>query len=209
MAVEDYDTLDADTLIGMLGHADNGVRVSAALALGKRKERRAVDALIKLLDDNATVWSAGSYAAWALGEINDKRAVEPLISALDKQFVSGKAIESLVKLRDDRALDPLIHLFERKPTPSLATVLGNWGDRRAVEPLIATMTHPDQHVRFYVARALGKLGDSRALSVLEWARDHDTTPITDTESMRGKSVSYVAAKAIEKIKMAAPSEPLA
>ncbi len=122
---------------------------------------------------------------------------------MNEHFISGPVVEALAELRDDKALVPIIQLFERTyHDPSLATVLGNWGDRRAVEPLIRAMSQPDSHVRFYTARALGKLGDKRALPVLEWAQDNDTTPITDTKSLRGKSVSYVAAKAIEKIKAA-------
>ena len=194
-------TLGADMLIALLGHRDGVVRGHAALALGQMKEPRAVDALIGLLGDDETRGGAGRSAAWALGEIGDVRAVEPLIASLSQPSASkGTAVQALARLRDDRAVEPLIHMFEGRPDPSLATVLGNWGDRRAVEPLVAVMEHPDSHVRFYAARALGKLGDARALPALERALDNDIEPITDTQSLRGKSVSYVAAKAIEKIK---------
>ena len=145
-------------------------------------------------------WQVAEKAAWALGEAGDLRAVEPLIAALDIPLVAGKAVEALVKLHDPRALEPLIQLFARKHWPDLATVLGHWGDRRAVEPLIAAMDDPDSHVRFYTARALGRLGDERALSVLQRAVERDTEPITDTGSIQGKSVAYVAAKAIQAIK---------
>lgn len=198
-AVDILKTLDVDNLIALLSHSDREVRGHAALALGALKERRAVDALIELLKDSETVDRPGTTAAWALGEIGDARAAGPLIDALGVKFLRGHAVEALVKLRDERAIEPLIKLFERRAEPSLATVLGNWGDRRAVGPLIDAMKHPDSHARFYAARALGKLGDRRALPILEWARDHDTEPITDSGSIRGKSVSYVAVKAIEKI----------
>ncbi|MEP7285085.1 MAG: HEAT repeat domain-containing protein [Chloroflexota bacterium] len=188
---------DIEQLIQNLCSSDRFVRSAAALALG---QRRAVEGLIKLLDDKKTVWDAAGDAAWALGEIGDLRAVEPLIAALDHVFVAGRAIESLEILHDERTLEPLIRYFERTMDPSVATVLGNWGDRRAVESLIAAMDNPNPHVRFYAARALGKLADDRALSVLEHAIVHDTEPILDTNSLRGKSVAYVAAKAIERIK---------
>ena len=82
----------------------------------------------------------------------------------------------------------------------MATVLGNWGDSRAVESLILAMENPSPHVRFYVARALGKLADDRALPVLERAMAYDTVPILDTHSLHGKSVAYAAAKAVQRIK---------
>ena len=193
--------LDSEALISLLDPPDEDTRIWVIIELGNRKEVRAVDALIKLLQDNEKDCSPALFAASALGDIGDIRAVEPLIAVLDEPFITGRVIEALAKLHDDKALEPIIRLFEQTyHHPGLATVLGNWGDRRAVESLIRAMSQPDSHVRFYAARALGKLGDERALPVLEWARDNDTTPITDTKSLRGKSVSYVAAKAIEKIK---------
>ena len=77
--------------------------------------------------------------------------------------------------------------------------LGICGDRRALDALIEAMDYPDPHVRFYSARALGKLGDRRALPVLQRAVQADTVRITDTQSLRGKSVSDVAAKAMKRI----------
>jgi HEAT repeat protein len=44
------------------------------------------------------------------------------------------------------------------------------------------MQDPNSHVRFYTARALGMLGDERALPVLVKAKAEDTDPITDTQS---------------------------
>jgi HEAT repeat protein len=190
---------DVERLVRDLRDPDRFVRRQAALALGQQREPGAVAALIDLLSDQETVWDAAGDAAWALGEIMDARAVPALIAALEKPFVRGRAIEALVKLHDGRALGPLIDLFARTPDPSVATVLGTWADPRAVEPLVRAMDSPDPHVRYYTARALGRLGDRRALPVLERAVAADTAPITDTQSLRGKSVALAAARAIEQI----------
>jgi HEAT repeat protein len=147
-------------------------------------------------------WQIAGEAAWALGERGDKRAIDPLIAALDRDLVSGRAQDALVKLGDERALEPLIRQFTLKPQPDLATVLGNWGDRRAVDALLGALEHTNPHVRFYTARALGKLGDERALPALRRAVEQDTEPITDARSIRGKNVAYVAARAIEAINSA-------
>lgn len=196
---------DIATLLEQLTDSDRFVRRRAALTLGQLKERRAVGVLIATLQDNATVWDAAGDAAWALGEIGDVQAIEPLIWALEYPYVALRAIESLAKLNDRRAVEPLIRFLERTGDSSVATVLGNFGDRRAVEPLIAALQHPNPSLRFYAARALGKLRDKRALSALEWARIHDKEPILDRKSTRGKSVSDVAAKAIAQIKAQARS----
>ncbi len=188
-----------EELIAQLESPIRRERIEAAAELGHRRARQAVPRLIELLKDCKTVWGDAEYAARALGEIGDDRGVEPLLAALEEPFVGGAAIEALAKLHDERALKPLIRLFAKRPISSLATVLGRWGDTRAVGPLIAAMGDPDPHVRFYVARALGRLGDRRALPCLERARDTDTAPITDARSLRGKSVSRVASEAIDAI----------
>jgi HEAT repeat protein len=184
-------------LIQQLAHGDSGIRAHAAYTLGQRREQAASSALIQLLQDSD--WNVVGWAAYALGEIGDPQAVEPLIQLLTRLQVAGSAVEALVKLHDERAVEPLIAFFRRTHIPSVATVLGNWGDKRAVDALIAAMGHPDPHVRFYSVRALGKLGDRRALPILQRAVEADTVPIMDTQSLRGKSVSDVAAKAMKRI----------
>jgi HEAT repeat protein len=187
-------------LIAQLAAPERPVRCNAAIELGRAKDPRAVPALIDLLDECDNVSGAGQYAAWALGEIGDRRAVEPLLAAVRKRYLSSAAITALVKLRDERALEPIISLFRKTNQPDLATVLGNWGDRRAVEPLITAMQNSDPHVRYYTARALGKIGDQRAIPVLERATANDRAPILDTKSLRRKSVSDAAARAIAAIR---------
>ncbi len=184
-------------LIQQLEHSDSGIRGHAAYMLGQRREQAAISTLIQLLQD--ADWAVAGWAAYALGQIGDSQAVEPLIRSLTRLQVAGHAIEALVKLHDERAVEPMIAFFRRTHISSVATVLGNWGDRRAVDALIEAMDNPDPHVRFYSARALGKLGDRCALTVLRRAVDTDTIPITDTQSLRGKRVSDVAAKAMQRI----------
>jgi HEAT repeat protein len=193
------DALALEILLHNLTHPDRFVRREAALVLGRLKARQAVGPLIALLDDHQTVWDAAQDAAWALGEIGDLQAVEPLIAVLDEPFVTGPAIEALAKLGDPRMVEPLIRLLREQRISSVATVLGNFGDVRAVEPLIDALSDPDPGMRFYAARALGKLGDRRALPALEWAREADTERIVDRKSLYGKSVSIAAAKAITRI----------
>jgi HEAT repeat protein len=185
-------------LIDQLASFEWRARANAAIALGNTKDSQVVPALIELLERD-DVSGAGQSAAWALGEIGDRRAVEPLLAATRKRGLTSAAITALVKLRDERALAPIIDIFQKTNQADLATVLGNWGDTRAVEPLIAAMRNPDAHIRYYTARALGRIGDERAVPVLEWAAANDRVPILDTKSLRRKSVSYAATRALEAI----------
>jgi len=66
--------------------------------IGKLKEKKDVDGLIKALRDKDS--DIRLEVAYALGEIKDKRAVEPLIQALkdEDNFVREAAVEALEKI---------------------------------------------------------------------------------------------------------------
>jgi len=135
-------------------------------------------------------------AADALGRLGDGRAVEPLVrlfarsdpvlrqvivQALDRlgwQPQEGEMAARYWILKRDwgrcAALGPdattaLLDALQ-DDDPSLvagaATALGQGGDLRALEPLIAIARHPDSTVRAAVTGALGALGDTRAVMPL-------------------------------------------
>lgn len=74
------------------------VRGRAALMLGKLKDIRAVDPLIRALD--APGFQTPLYAAEALGKIGDPRAIPPLrsLAATGKDKTRDAAIEALSRL---------------------------------------------------------------------------------------------------------------
>ena len=100
-------------LVNMLGDSniDKISRNFAAEALGKLGDQRAVDPLIKALQDSER-WVHRS-AAEALGKLGDTRAVEPLIEALrdSEKQVSQAAAKALGMLGDRRAVGPLIKIL--------------------------------------------------------------------------------------------------
>lgn len=71
-------------------------------ALGRMKEPRAFDPLVRWLAD--AHW--GEYAARTLGDLGDARAVDSLILALKNK--NAGAARALGKLKDPRAVEPLI-----------------------------------------------------------------------------------------------------
>ena len=162
----------------------------AAEALGRIGDSRAVEPLISCLKDNDS--DVRSSAAEALGRIG-KPAVEPLISCLkdDNQDVRSLAVialdimcykpssfnekmaycfaidrwEKLVKIGQP-AVEPLINWLKDEITCYFARkVLIDIGEP-AVEPLISCLKGIDREVRLHAAKALGKIGDSRAVEAL-------------------------------------------
>ena len=61
-----------------------------------------------------------------------------------------------------------------------AEALGQIGDTRAVEPLVAALKDPDDHwLRYYAAEALGQIGNTRAVELLVAALKDETTQVRE------------------------------
>lgn len=168
-----------DSLIAALEDNDSGVCLSAIVALGKIGDPKAagpliqrighdklgfyfvpealveigkpaVESLIAVLKDSSPIvcWRI----AWALGEIGDRRAVEPLIELL-KELESRESSRS----RDFRAPETL----------GLYEALGKLGDERGIEFLLGVLKRGYRDGRYWAAKALGEIGNVKALSELE------------------------------------------
>lgn len=149
-AVRNLGEAAVDPLIDALGEGKADVRTRAAAALGKVSALRAIDALLAALNDHHkdvrlnAIGALAQYAA-ALSQAGDMRPVEPLISALrhDDAKIRLEAARALGKLRDPRAIEPLIGVLQGDADSSVraavAGILGELGDPRAIKPLIATL----------------------------------------------------------------------
>jgi HEAT repeat protein len=158
---------DAGTkfLIAALKDGDGNVRETAAEALGKLGDVRAVEPLVVVLKDGDE--NVRKAAAEALGELGDVRAVEPLVAALKDEEVNVweaavRALGRIWKLTDIVELGN----SDSKVKMAAAEALGERGDVRAVEPLVAALKDEARYVRTTAAEALGKLGDIRAVEPL-------------------------------------------
>jgi HEAT repeat protein len=189
------------------------VRVAAALALGKVKDREAVEALISALAD-VSLWVRRA-AADALGAIGDPRAVPALREALaaleDSIRDREKQCQAAAFLKDGQMADrrdtslgeeaeasrPSRHEEQVELTPdlfksSMITALGNMQTARARSLLIRYTEDPAPEVRWRAARGLGQIGDASALPALRQL-------LADEASFFGRSISQVATLAIEAI----------
>ncbi|HYC20073.1 MAG TPA: HEAT repeat domain-containing protein, partial [Candidatus Bathyarchaeia archaeon] len=121
---------DVKRLIKALGYQQSSdVRRAAAEALGTIGDGRAVEPLVKALNDSD--WLVRRKAAEALGTIGDGRAVEPLVKALNDA-------DSDVR-------------------KSVAEALSKIGEP-AVEPLIKALNDTSEYVCEGAVEALGKIG---------------------------------------------------
>ncbi len=109
-----------------------------------------------------------------------------------------RAGEVLLELDAEQYL-PLVLGLLKDDEPSVRHVitsrLSEFGDARAVEALCSILLHePDSTCRMYAVVALKKIGDVRALPVLEHVAQHDAG-----EDFEGRSIARAAEHAIWRI----------
>lgn len=157
---ESNDTLAEEALIAALKDPDPHVREIAVKSLGKHGHRRNVEPLIAALkDSHASVRRAASQA---LGKIGDSRAVDSLIAALQDSdgYTCQNAVEALGKITAASAVEPLIAVFQN--------------------------TKRETYLRREAAKALGLIGDPRALEVLIAALKDDRNVRHEVADALGK-----------------------
>jgi len=111
--------------------------------------------------DWASLDKAGSVAVPAV--------VACLSNRQETKLMRANAAEALGRLRDTRAVEPLIAALEdrdRNVQTAAAISLGQIGDVQAVEPLSGALQHGSAGVRLAAASSLAELGDDRALDPL-------------------------------------------
>ena len=176
-----------DPLIELLDDPEFYVRLSAVRALNNIGDKRAVPALDQVArnDDEERVRDVAAVAVLTLNE-----DVDALVQMLQNPLTYNQAVQSLGQIGDPSAIQPLLdsakeHVqveIERGPQGnirrtnvsgdaySVADALANIGTQ-AVEPLIEALSAQDASVRVVAARALGEIGDARALLPLQRASD--------------------------------------
>ncbi len=142
------------------------IRFAASKAIGLMGDPVAVPSLLECAYTRSHKDVYVRYSAKQALVLIGTEAVEQLIEALSHNDweVRDFAAEALGKIGDTRAVDPLI-----TGTRSYASfkALGLIGDLRAVDPLIKILNARETNVRRDVAKALGELGDKRALAQLK------------------------------------------
>jgi len=157
----------APKLIELLAHHDAAVRQGGADIL-KAITPPPADAFVAALKHDRV--RVRIYAAKAVGLIGEKRAVDPLVALLtdSSESVRKEAAGSLARL-GPAATATLTKLLAETDNPlheTVVEILGQGGDRAAVDPLIGALAAKSPHVRLGAARALGKLRARKAATAL-------------------------------------------
>lgn len=152
-------------------------KVEAAQALSKIKDSRAIKPLSMLMNDEAEDLNVREEMAEALGKIATEEAIHSLIAALDSEL--REKVSEVLKEVEEPAVMPLIGALSGGNEPiiwEVSTILGEIGDERATEPLIAILedANEDSELREKAVHALGKIKDTRAVEPLIRAAVRDT-----------------------------------
>jgi HEAT repeat protein len=146
-----------------------GVQEAASSVLALIADERVLSPLIDALGNQN--WIVRMHAAKALGRIKDRRAIEPLIPLLqDKVKAVREEVTITLAAIGEAALPSLLEALKHPEwlvRLHAVEALGKSRSADAVEPLLwALFNDHDQAVREDVVRALGELGDGRAMEFL-------------------------------------------
>lgn len=144
-----------DSLIKALEDKSNDSRrFSAADALWKIKDPKALDTLITALHDPSHY--VRIEAAIALGNMKDPRAVKPLVKALEDpdEVVIQYAADALGQIRDSGAVEGLFKALSRRPRLyNLYEALAKIG-APSIRPFAVKLRDSDEEVRMWAAYQL-------------------------------------------------------
>ncbi len=159
----------AARLVSMLGSADVGVRIAAALAIGELDgEHEGVGALSFALADEEPQVRAAACRSLATAPA----AVSSLLSATsdDSPQVRAAAVQALVELDNPVSLARLRGIIAEDPVPSVVVAaiagLGNSALEQDLTMLMSLCTSADWEVVKAAARALASFGAHRATAAL-------------------------------------------
>lgn len=105
--------------------SDETVRGQALRSLGTTKDEEAFQFLVKVLEDDDTSHYEQSCAIEALGNMGNRRAIDLLIKVLreGRMGLYRDAAESLAKIGDKRALEPIKEVMNRTSSEAGRKVL--------------------------------------------------------------------------------------
>ncbi len=171
-----------DALVAALkgGVADHKVRRAVVSALGQYRSDEVVSALIPVAVSDPS-YAVEAAASTALGQ---QRATDDVVNTLlanakkesHRDQIRVAAVEALANLGDERGLDAAIELaaygqpFRSRPSgiDAMAKLAKDAGTRdRAVPVLIELLNDEQDRSASAATRALGEIGDAKALPALQ------------------------------------------
>jgi len=170
----------AAELLDLLNHDDPACVLEAVVLLGRLKEKKAVKALVHVLETRSSTFQA--HAVESLGQIGDERTVGVICKCLkhSNPGVRVNAARALGKIPDESAEPALIAALEDEDEDvqqAAVFALGEIGLKRSAAPLCGLLSSQNDDLRLMVAESLGKIGDVRALDYLLELLNHENETI--------------------------------
>lgn len=169
---------DTEKLLRALKSTNGPVRIAAMMALGKNKEKTALDPLNNVILKDYLL--AKNAAIIALGEIGDESALDILLKQMqsDSEYTRSCTVIAVGKIGNERSLPYIIAKLRDGSggvRSNAALALVRIGNKTAVDPLIGVLesgkayngkvndsTNAIVDVRKSTILALGELEDTRA-----------------------------------------------
>ncbi|MCE3234807.1 MAG: hypothetical protein K0Q50_987 [Vampirovibrio sp.] len=158
------------------------LRCSAALALGKIGDNRAIIPLMSILNNREENYRLRLAVAESLGKLGDDYAVKPLIDILSDEreksvYLKESVVKALGMLGDIRAIEPLIDVLESKRgirdkfnflKEQIIEAIGRIGrpNQKANTSLLLALVDEAPSIRLAAVEALVTVGDEDCLESL-------------------------------------------
>ncbi len=171
----------APRLIQILKGSDQNMKTAAINALSEIRDKKAVEPVRPFLaDPDPNIRAAAMRCLDSLGQKDAEEMAITVLTAKPSQAEVLSALATIKKTYDRRAVEPLIAILHEKKGKQLyevrevAVVLGELGDKRAVDPLMETLSYIDEQgvnfidngMKYDIIDALVKLNDKRAVPLL-------------------------------------------
>lgn len=189
-AIEDAETwddlsvreqLDATGYYDVLDHRKDYPPEWGALKV--HEKRGNVDMILLALDKLDSDFME-EHCLEALARMGPEEAVEPMLQRAQKR--DQDAIEILGKIGDDEPIDTLVEYIEGDSNPGLQKVtlkaLGEIGSDAVTQDVADKLVSDNDAIRSRAARALGMIGDTRAIDPLADALEDD-----DSDTVRASA----------------------
>lgn len=166
-------------LLGILNRdRDFSVKSAAACTLCRVGTKKSADALCEFWGESITY----KYDALAyLTSIGDSRAVDPLCAILAKGMYSDKlfAVEKLIRVADERAIEPLARALNNNFLESdirrlAARALGLTKDERAIGVLCSAYKNADTSLRREIEHGLELIGSNGIETLCRYLKNDDS-----------------------------------
>ena len=207
-------TLGLDEMVDALKLKSAVVRAGVAEALGQSQDPRAVEPLVDATRDS--VAAVRRRAAEGLGRLGDVAAVEALVVLLgDSDAATGQAaVRALIRIGEPAVsalCTALEHPLAKHHRRAVILTLGGIRDRRAVIPLLNSLSSTYYVVRRAAQAALSAYGDSIVDDLIAMVENSEVpieSLLRELHEQQNKRLRLRAVRALGEIKNAAAIKPL-